>query len=149
MILGVILLSLCKNVGTIFYMVITKSYIGTRNWYHINILKRNRIKIKHRHNRPQSTTQVLINETQKCDANFKDSSSNSHSSKSTENRQISKPYRLSKRRKTVEVLDEIKGMFEEPRSLDNKKPKNELIKGTNQSIRNRRRNTFQVSSLIY
>ena len=58
MILAVIFLSLCKNIGTIFYIAITKSYVAIRNWYHINILKINKLKLRHRQNIPQNTTQV-------------------------------------------------------------------------------------------
>ena len=149
MILGVILLSLCKNIGTIFYMVITKSYIETRNWYHINILKRNRIKIKRKQNKSQRITQVSISETQKCKKNSKGSSSNSHSSNQIKHQEVPKTDRnISKRRKTVVVINQNKSVFEEPKILDNKKPNNQLHKD-NKPNRNRRRNTVQVSNFIF
>ena len=125
-------------------MVITKSYIGTRNWYHINILKRNREKIKRKQKRPQKTTQVCINETQKCEKNSKDSSTNL-----IKHQEVSKPVRNnSKRRKTVVVIDQNKCLFEEPKILGNKKANNQLHKDIKPS-RNRRRNTVQVSSFIF
>ena len=104
MILAVIFLSLCKNIGTIFYIAITKSYVAIRNWYHLKILKLNKIKSKCRNYRPQSTNKVSINETQIWDKTTKDSSSNSSPTESTKHIQIYKPSKLNKKQKQAKIV---------------------------------------------
>ena len=108
MILAVIFLSLCKNIGTIFYIAITKSYLTIRNWYHLKILKLNKIKSKCRNYRPQNTNKVSINETQIWDKTTKDSSSNASPTKSTKHIQIYKPSKLNQKQKQAKIVRNCK-----------------------------------------